>query len=409
MPNAMEQEPQTIQTAPVSKAAPPSSRPARRSMRGVLLLCLIVGAAIAYGIYAGISSRAKASTELQHTTTTLSVPSVNVMTPKLDAAAQEVVIPGNIQAFIDTPIYARSSGYLKAWYADIGTHVKAGQLLAVTESPETDQQLQQAREDLSTAESNLKLAQLTADRYNDLFKSDSVARQEVDNAVQDAAARKSTVSAAQANVSRLEHLVGYEKITAPFDGVITQRNTDVGALIDSGSMTPGRELFHLSSTSKLRVYINVPEVYDRAAVSGVGAYLTLTEFPGRQFHGVIARNAKAIDPASRTLLVEVDVQNPGGELLPGSYASVHLKLPSKVQAMTVPVSALLFRAEGLQVALVRNGRTELAHVVMGRDFGETVEILSGISKDDKVIVNPSDSVVSGQQVQIASSSSGAGQ
>ncbi len=388
---------------------PPSGKPAGNAWRGLLIVVVLGALALAFVVYTGITARARANTELQRATLAQSVPTVDVVNPKGGGGAQEVLIPGNMQAFIDTPIWARSSGYLKAWYVDIGTHVKAGQLLAVIESPETDQQLQQAREDLSTAQANLKLAQITAERYSNLFKTDSVAKQEVDNAVQDAAAKTTTVSASQANVRRLEQLVSYEKIYAPFDGVITQRNTDVGALIDAGSNTPGKELFHLSSTSTMRVFVNVPEVYQRVAKPGVDAYLTLTEFPGKEFHGVIVRNANAIDAASRTLLVEVDVKNPSGQLLPGSYVSVHLKLPSKAEALTVPVSALIFRSEGLQVATVRNGRTQLVKVIMGRDLGEEVELLSGIHKDDLVISNPSDSIVSGQQVQIASPKAQAGE
>lgn len=402
---------QELQTKPPTAAAPAASvtaspEPPKRSSRLLPLVLFVFAAVLAYGIYEGITSRAKADTALRHTTADQAIPTVAVATPKLNGGAQEVMIPGNMQAYIDTPIWARSSGYLKAWYVDIGARVTAGQLLATIESPETDQQLQQAREQLTMAQANQKLAQITADRYQDLFKSDSVAKQEVDNAVQNAAAQNATVSSAQANVKRLEQLVGYEKVYAPFDGVITQRNTDVGALIDAGANTPGKELFHLSSTSTLRVYVAVPEVYEQAAQPGVTATLTLSEFPGRQFHGVVVRNAKAIDQASRTLLVEVDVKNPSGELLPGSYVSVHLNLPSKVQAMTIPVSALLFRAEGLQVAVVRGGRAELVHVVMGKDFGESVELLSGIRKNDEVIVNPSDSITSGQQVQIASAQKG---
>jgi RND family efflux transporter MFP subunit len=403
-PLTTEEQLQSEAAPTMTTGAPSSPQPTpSRSSRTLLLVLLASGVLLAYGIYEGVTSRAKADTALRQSTTQLSVPTVAVTKPKVEGGAQDVVIPGNMQAFIDTPIWARASGYLKAWYIDIGAHVKAGQLLAVIESPETDQQLQQSREELNTAQANRKLAQITADRYSDLYKTDSVSKQEVDNAVQDAAAKDATVSSAQANVKRLEQLVGYEKIYAPFEGVITQRNTDVGALIDAGSNTPGKELFHLSSTSTLRVYVAVPEVYQLAAQPGVTANLTLAEFPGRTFHGVVVRNAKAIDQASRTLLVEVDVKNPTGELLPGSYVSVHLNLPSTVQAMTVPVSALLFRAEGLQVAVVHNGRTQLEHVVMGRDFGDTAELLSGIRKDDQVIVNPPDSIVSGQQVQISSS------
>ena len=398
-----EQEPQTVPTNPPVAATPQpaSPPPSGNAGRGLLILVALGVVVLAFIIYTGLTSRARANSELEHATAAQSLPTVGVVKPKVTAGGQEVLIPGNMQAFIDTPIWARASGYLKAWYVDIGTHVKAGQLLAVLESPETDQQLLQSREDLSTAQANLKLAQITAARYTDLFKTDSVAKQEVDNAVQDAAAKTTTVSAAQANVSRLEQLVSYEKIYAPFDGVITQRNTDVGALIDAGANSPGKELFHLSSISTLRVFVNVPEIYQRAAKPGVDAYLTLSEFPGQQFRGTIARTANAIDQASRTLVVEVDVKNPTGQLLPGSYASVHLKLPSKVEAVTVPVSALIFRSEGLQVATVRNGRIELVKVVIGRDMGDEAELLSGIHRDDLVVSNPSDSIFSGQRVQIA--------
>ncbi|MBV9085136.1 MAG: efflux RND transporter periplasmic adaptor subunit [Acidobacteriaceae bacterium] len=382
--------------------APPQTPPAgKRSWRGLLLFVAVLALVMGYVIYNGVSSRARANSALERSTVAMAVPTVSIVHPKVTAGTQEVVVPGNMQAFTDTPIWARASGYLKRWYVDIGGHVKTGQLLAEIESPEVDQQLRQAREDLATAEANLKLAQITADRYNDLFKTDSVSKQDVDNAVQTAAARTTTVKSAQANVSRLEQLVAYEKVYAPFDGVVTARNIDVGALIDAGANTPGKELFHLASTSTLRVYVNVPEAYERAARPGVDAYLTLTEFPGRQFHGTVVRNAEAIDPASRTLLVEVDVKNTTGELLPGSYASVHLKVPSKIQAVTVPVNTLLFRSEGLRVAIVRNGHAELVPVTIGRDFGEDVELVSGITADDSVIVNPSDSIASGQEVRVA--------
>ena len=399
----IDHEPPGVETQNTGGSQQPAApKPGGTAWRGLAILVLACALVLAFVIYTGITSRARADSELKRVTLSQSVPTVGVVKPKVSGAAQEVIIPGNIQAFIDTPIWARASGYLKTWYVDIGTHVKAGQLLAVIESPETDQQLAQAREDLSTAQANLKLAQITAERYTGLFKTDSVAKQDVDNAVQDAAAKTTTVSAAQANAKRLEQLVSYEKVYAPFDGVITQRNTDVGALIDAGANTPGKELFHLSSTSTLRVFVNVPEVYQRSAKPGAAAYLTLTEFPGRQFRGLIVRDANAIDAASRTLLVEVDVKNPTGQLLPGSYVSVHLKLPSKSEALTVPVSALIFRSQGLQVATVRNGRAQLVNVIMGRDMGEEVELVSGIHPDDLVIANPSDSLVSGQQVLIAS-------
>jgi RND family efflux transporter MFP subunit len=384
----------------IPNAAPTPEPHSHGSLRGLLILTLIGAVVLAVVIYTGIRSRANAASQLQHSTATLSVPVVSVVHPKIGSGIQELVVPGNMQAFTDTPIWARANGYLKSWYVDIGARVKQGQLLGDIESPETDEQLQQVREQLSVAEANLKLAQITADRYKNLFQTDSVSKQDVDNAVQDAAAKTAALRSAQANVNRLQELVGYEKITAPFNGVITARNIDVGALVNAGA-APGHELFHMASISTLRVYVEVPEVYSRSAKPGVAAYLTLTEFPGRRFHGTVVRNANAINPASRTLLVEVDVKNPMGELLPGSYASVHLKLPSKVEALTVPVNTLLFRSEGLRVAVVRNGRAELRPVIMGRDFGEDVELVSGIQEHDLVITNPPDSIVSGQAVQTA--------
>lgn len=378
---------------------------AGNAWRGLLVILLLGALALACIIYVGVTSRARANTALERETMANSIPAVAVTQPKIADGVEEVVLPGNMQAFIDTPIWARASGYLKTWNVDLGARVKKGELLAEIESPEVNQQLEQARAQLNTDEANLKLAQITAERYNTLFKTDSVAKQDVDNAVQAAAANTATVKSAQANVSRLQELVGYEKVYAPFDGIITARNTDVGALIDAGANTTGKELFHLASTATLRTFVNVPEAYSRAAARGVYALLTLTEFPGRQFRGTIVRNANAIDTNSRTLLVEVDVKNPAGELLPGSYVSVHLKLPSKVEAVTVPANTLLFRSEGLRIAVVRNGRAALVPVILGRDYGDTVEIISGITRHDEVIVNPSDSIVSGEQVRVGKPSS----
>jgi RND family efflux transporter MFP subunit len=378
---------------------------AGNAWRGLLVILLLGALALACIIYVGVTSRARANTALERETMANSIPAVAVTQPKIADGVEEVVLPGNMQAFIDTPIWARASGYLKTWNVDLGARVKKGELLAEIESPEVNQQLEQARAQLNTDEANLKLAQITAERYNTLFKTDSVAKQDVDNAVQAAAANTATVKSAQANVSRLQELVGYEKVYAPFDGIITARNTDVGALIDAGANTTGKELFHLASTATLRTFVNVPEAYSRAAARGVYALLTLTEFAGRQFRGTIVRNANAIDTNSRTLLVEVDVKNPAGELLPGSYVSVHLKLPSKVEAVTVPANTLLFRSEGLRIAVVRNGRAALVPVILGRDYGDTVEIISGITRHDEVIVNPSDSIVSGEQVRVGKPSS----
>jgi RND family efflux transporter MFP subunit len=392
-------EEQKKEIKPSATPAPEEKNPAR-GFRVLIIIGLTGALLLAAAIFSGVISRARADSALQRQTLQDSVPTVAVIHPEKTAGAEEVVLPGNMQAFIDTPIWARASGYLKAWYVDIGAHVKQGQLLAEIEAPEVEQQLQQAKEDLNTAQANMKLSQITAERYTGLFKTDSVAKQDVDNAVQDAEAKAATVKAAQANVSRLQQMVAYEKVYAPFDGVITARNVDVGALVDADTNTPGKELFHLASTSTLRVYVNVPEAYSRSAKTGVSASLTLNEFPGRQFKGTLVRNSDAIDVNSRTLLVEVDVRNPSGELLPGSYVSVHLKLPSKLQAVVIPANALLFRSEGLRVAMVRNGRTVLQPVLLGRDFGDTVEVVSGLASQDSVIVNPSDSIVSGQEVNV---------
>ena len=371
------------------------------ALKGLLALVLVAGVVFGYVIWYGITSRVQAGDALAAETSELAVPTVSVIAPKITPGAEEIALPGNMQAFIDTPVWARSSGYLKAWYVDIGGHVKQGQLLAEIEAPEVDQQLLQARAQLQTAEANLKLSQVTADRYTSLFKTDSVSKQDVDNAVQGQAAKEADVSSAGANVLRLVQLVAYEKVEAPFSGILTARNIDVGALVNQGANTTGKELFHVASIDTMRTYVSVPEMYSQATTPGVQAYLTLDEFPGRKFYGKVVRNANSIDQSSRTLLVEVDVKNPTGELLPGSYVSVHLKLPSKIPAVTVPSNVLLFRAEGLRVVRVRDDKAELVPVIMGRDFGDTVELVAGIQHDDKIVVNPSDSIVNDQKVEIA--------
>ncbi len=376
-------------------------KPPKNVLRGLFIVLVVAALVVGYAVYTGIAARAKANTTLERATLADAVPTVAVVTPQVTGEEDEVVLPGNMQAFTDTPIWARASGYLRVWHVDIGAHVKRGQLLAEIEAPEIDQQLSQARANLSVSNANLKLSKITAERYSNLFKTDSVAKQDVDNAVQDSEAKNATVTAEKANVARLEQLVQYEKVYAPFNGVITVRNVDVGALVDADTNTAGKELFHLASQTTLRVFVNVPEIYSRAAVPGVTAYLTLNEFPGQKFHGTMVRNAEAIDVSSRTLLVEVDVANPKGQLLPGSYVSVHLKLPSKVEAVTVPSNALLFRAQGLQVAKLQSGHVVLTPITLGHDFGDRVEILSGVSRSDQVIVNPSDSITQGQRVRVS--------
>jgi RND family efflux transporter MFP subunit len=332
-----------------------------------------------------------------------------VIHPKRGAPQQEIVLPGGMQPYTDAPIYARTNGYLKSWTVDIGTRVKAGQLLAEIDSPEVDQQLSQARADLATAEANLNLAQITSTRYKDLMKTDSVAQQDVDNANGNFEARRTAVESARSNVKRLQDLQSFEKIYAPFDGVITARNTDIGALIDSGSSGgAARELFHIAAVSRLRVYINVPEVYAPTIKSGLNADLTLSEYPGRRFLGVVVRNSGSIDANTRTLLTEVDVNNPTGELKPGSYVEVHLKLPSSITTFTLPVNAMIFKAAGIQVAIVKENKTiELISVTPGRDFGNEIEIVNGLRGDESIVINPPESLTNGETIRLFQSQSSA--
>ncbi|MBZ5605170.1 MAG: efflux RND transporter periplasmic adaptor subunit [Acidobacteriia bacterium] len=366
----------------------------------VLLIFVAIGVLAGFVVVRGINARIKASAIVKQETLDLAIPSVSTISPKHGASKDEIVLPGNMMAFIDAPIYARTSGYLKKWGADIGQHVKAGQLLAEIESPEIDQQLSQARADLATAEANLKLSQITATRYQELLKLDAISRQETDTAVGDFEAKKAILASGKANVSRLEQLVSFEKVTAPFDGVITARNTDIGALINAGSGATAQELFHLAATDKLRVFISVPQMYSQAAGPGVTADLTLAEMPSRRFAGKVARTAQSIDATTRTLLTEVDIDNRSGVLLPGSYVQVHIRLPHGATALVLPVTALIFRSEGMQVAVVRDGKAELIPVTLGRDFGTEVEVTSGITEQDAVINNPPDSLTAGGQVRV---------
>jgi RND family efflux transporter MFP subunit len=373
--------------------------------RSALVLLGAAAVVLAVVIVFGIHSRLAAETRLQQATSEAATPSVNVAHPQLGDRAQELVLPGNTQAFIDSPIYARTNGYLRRWYVDIGARVSKGQLLAEIETPELDQQLRQARADLGTAEANFNLSQITAARDENLVKTGSVSTQERDNAVNGNAANQATVRSNQANVARLEQLQSYEKVYAPFDGIITARETDIGALIDAGANAP-RELFHITSITTLRVYVPVPEVYSLAARSGGKADLTLDEYPGETFHGTLVRNSNSIDQATRTLLLEVDVDNARGLLMPGAYVQVHFKLPKGTRSLIVPANALLFRREGLQVGVVRDGKAELVRVTPGHDYGDTMEILSGLQPTDDVILSPSDSLTSGTPVRISSSKMG---
>jgi RND family efflux transporter MFP subunit len=383
------------QTRPSNEAADRTR--SHKHWLGLAIAAIVLVALLASGIW----SRLKARTALRAETAQVALTAVSVVSPKPTASAQEIILPGNVQPFITSPIYSRTNGYLRKWYFDIGAHVKQGQLLAVIDTPEVDQQLEQSLSNLNTAKANLALAEITKNRYEGLLTKNAVAQQDADNAVGTFNANKAIVDANQANVKQLQALQSFEKIYAPFDGVITARNTDIGDLIDSGSSgTVKTDLFHISQPDKLRVYVNVPEEYSQGIKVGMTADLSLTEFPGRKFQGKLVRTAEAINLTTRTLLIEIEVDNPTGTLLSGSYAEVHLKIPAQASTLLLPVNALLFRSEGLRAGVVKDGKVVLTAVTPGHDFGNQIEIVSGLKPDDQVIINPPDSIVSGQQVQI---------
>jgi RND family efflux transporter MFP subunit len=366
------------------------------------LISLVIGLVVAAVLIVGIRSRLKAETTLRALTAQTAVPSVSVVLPERTAPAQEIILPGNIQPFISSPIYARTDGYLQKWYFDIGAHVKAGDLLATIQTPEVDEQLAQARSTLATAEANLALAQITRDRYQSLLTKHAVPQQAVDNAVGTYSANKAIVDADQANVRHYAALVSFEKVYAPFDGVITARNTDIGDLINSGSNTsPRTDLFDMVQARTLRVYVNVPEEYSQGVKVGeTQADLVLAEFPDKRFPGKLVRTADAINATTRTLLVEVDVANPSGTLFSGSYAEVHLKIQEQKSTFLIPVNTLIFRSEKLQVGVVQNGKVTVINVTPGHDFGNEIEIVAGLNANDQIVLNPPDSLVSGEEVEI---------
>lgn len=334
-------------------------------------------------------------------TETLAIPTVSVIHAPAAKGEEDLVLPGTMQAYVESPIYARTSGYVKKWYRDIGTRVKQGELLADIDTPEVDQQLDQAKADQATAQANANLSKITADRLQELIKTDGVSKQEVDNAVGDLAAKNATVKSAEANVGRLEELEGFKHVIAPFSGVVTRRQTDIGQLVNAGNGGATQELFSLAQTDPLRVYVNVPESYAPSIHPGLPAYLELTQYAGRKFEGKVVRTAESIDLASRTLLTEVDVPNHAGELLPGGYAQVHLAVQVSGEHVQVPVNALLFRAEGLRAIVVdANHKLHLQPLTIGRDYGTSLEVLQGISPSDWIVLNPADSLDEGQQVNV---------
>jgi RND family efflux transporter MFP subunit len=369
--------------------------------RGPVTAVGVLAVVLALFIVLGIHGRSSAEAVLVHKTREASIDSVDVVTPNMGGQAQEIKLPADTEGYIDTPIYARTNGYLLHWYFDIGASVHKGDLLAIVQTPELDQQVEQAQEEVKTAQANEQIAGITANRWKKLMAKDAVSQQETDQAMSDLAARQSTLNSAMANVRRLQQMQGFEKIYAPFDGVITARNIDIGSLIQAGDINTQRgELFHESSIDRLRLYVPVPEVY--ADLVHNGGHLTVTSdaLPNETFTGTVVRNADAIAKTSRTLNVEVDVENPKHRLLPGQYAFVHLPIPASEASMTLPANTLLFRAEGLRVGIVRRGHVHLTPIQIGNDYGATVEVTRGLQPTDKVILNPADSLTEGATVRI---------
>lgn len=381
---------------------------ASKKSRLFLFLIGIVLVLVILGIFTMVQHREQYNA-LAKETEKLAVPTVAVVHPSVEPAQEDLVLPSTLQAYTESAIYARTTGYLKKWYHDIGSHVQQGDLLADIDTPEVDQQLYQARADLGTAQANENLSRITATRYEELIKTDGVSKQEVDNAVGDYAARRAAVASAQANVRRLEELESFKHVYAPFSGVITRRHIDIGNLINAGNGGSTQELFSLAATDPIRCYVSVPELYAPAVHPGLGAYLELTLYPGERFQAKVVRTADAIDLASRTLNTEVDVPNKSGQLLPGGYAQVHLLVGVKGTRLQVPVNALLFRAEGLRAVVVdADHRTHLQQLAIGRDYGTALEVLQGLSPNDWIVLNPPDSLDEGMLVNVKVAAQNAG-
>lgn len=370
----------------------------KRRIRLALWILLVLAVVLAIW---GIASRLIARSELRKNTVEDARLAVVTAKPQLSDAGDELVLPGIVQAFTEAAVYARTSGYLKSWYTDIGSHVKKGELLAEIETPEVDRQLSQARADLNTAQANLALSRSTNERWKVLLATHSVSQQDADEKAGDAAAKDAMANAAAQNVARLDDLESFKRVRAPFDGVITARNTDIGALINAGQST-GSELFRIADTEKLRIYAQVPEAYAASTTTGLKAELRFSEHPGKPYQADVVRTSNALDPSARTLQVELQLDNQQGEVFPGAYAEVHFKLPSSTRTLRLPANTVLFRAAGLQVATVdSSNRIKLKNILQGRDFGKTIEVLDGVDQNDVVVVNPPDSVTDGLPVRIA--------
>jgi len=363
-------------------------------------LIIIVVVLVLLGAFTLLQRRSQYQA-LAKETEVLAIPTVAVIHPSTETSDEGLVLPGSMQAYVESPIYARTNGYLNKWYRDIGSRVRKGELLADIDTPEVDQQLIQAKADLETAKANANLSRITAARYEELIKTDGVSKQEVDNAQGDYSAKQAIVASSLANVHRLEELESFKHIYAPFSGVITRRNVDTGTLINAGNGGSSQQLFALAQTDPIRVYVNVPESAAPSIRSGMVTRLELTQFPGRKIEGKVVRTAESIDPASRTLLTEIDVPNKSGELLPGGYAQVHLAVQIAGERLQVPVNALLFRSEGLRAVVVdANHHVHLQPLTIGRDYGVTLEVLQGLHSSDWIVINPADSLDDGQQVNV---------
>lgn len=377
------------------------SERAQRLKRTVGRYALIVAAiALVLAVW-GVGTRIHARSELERSTAQNTVITVATVKPTLGGADAELVLPGIVQAYTESPIYARTNGYLKTWRTDIGARVRKGELLAEIDTPEVDRQLAQARADLATAQANLDLAVLTNQRWQGLLKTQAVSQQDADNKAGDAAAKLAIVDSARENVKRLEELESFKRVVAPFDGIVTARNTDIGYLINAGEAA-GTELFRMADLHRLRIYAQVPQAYAAYATAGLKAELHFVERPGQVFYSDATRTSSALDPSARTLQVELELENSKAMIFPGSYTDIHFKLPSSTQTLRLPANTILFRSSGLQVAVVQHGDTiHLKDVVPGRDFGKTLEILSGLEPDDAVVVNPPDSISEGTRVRLA--------
>jgi RND family efflux transporter MFP subunit len=381
----------------MSDLSPPQDDFARARTRRYLMIAIAIALLLAvWGIFSRLHARAALEKQAQQA----AILTVAVARPKAGPASDHLVLPGNVQAFFEAPIYARTSGFLKAWYTDIGAPVKQGQLLAQIDAPDLDQQLRQGQADLATAQANYALARITNERWQGLLKTQSVSQQDADQRAGDAAAKLAAQQSAGANVQRLLELESFKRVTAPFAGVVTQRNTDVGALINAGE-SAGNALFRVADTHRLRIYVFVPQAYAAEIRPGLNASLEFTDHPGRHFTATVADTAHALDASSRTLQVELQIDNSSGQLLPGAYVQVTFTLPSQANTLRVPSNAVIFRTNDLQVATLDNQqRVHLKRITEGRDFGTEIEVLAGLSPDDTLVISPPDSVVDGMQVRV---------